>query len=29
MISDVFDYQEVREQDDFGIKIYKYATYKG
>lgn len=29
MISDVFDYNEVAEQDDFGIKIYKYATYKG
>lgn len=29
MLSDVFDYDELRERDNFGIKGYKDSIYKG
>jgi len=29
MISEMFDFKELTEQPDFGIKRYKNAIYKG
>lgn len=29
MVSDIFNFDELKELDDFGIKKYKNATYKG
>jgi beta-glucosidase/6-phospho-beta-glucosidase/beta-galactosidase len=29
MVSDIFDYKQLMETSNFGIKIYKTGTYKG
>ena len=29
MQSDIFDFKELMQREDFGIKRYKYGTYKG
>ena len=29
MISDLFDFAEIKKKKDFGIKRYKNATYRG
>jgi len=29
MQSDIFDFKEIMQRDDFGVKRYKYGAYKG
>ena len=29
MISDIFNYEDLKKMDDFGIKRYKNALFKG
>ena len=29
MVSDIFNYKELMDKNNFGIKKYKSATYKG